>query len=185
MAAVKTKEKPGACTLPLSEIADLRAKGLSMEKIARLGGVSKQAISQLIRRNGIDPVDIGQFKKDKSLILHSKQRILLDRINQETVKSMSVRDASVSFGIVFDKTRLTDGEPTANVAYTKIDLSVYQTSPVAPYQATQLCSSCNTYVAVADAGLCELCRKDATARAAEPKALPVPATEGGANDATR
>jgi transcriptional regulator with XRE-family HTH domain len=122
-----TKTKPakrGGATLSLAEIADLRAKGVSLEKIGRLAGVSKQAISQLIKRNGLDPEDVAVFKRDKSLLLHSKQKLLLDSLTQEEIKKMSGRDKVVSFGIVYDKTRLEDDKSTTNIAsYANIDIS--------------------------------------------------------------
>lgn len=123
-----TKTKPvktkGAAPA-IEEIADLRGKGVSLAQIARMRGVSRQAIAQTIKRHGIAPEDVETFKKGKSALLHAKQKILLDHITPERVRTMAVRDATVSFGIIYDKTRLQDDKSTANLAaqFTEINLN--------------------------------------------------------------
>lgn len=212
MNAVETpqKDKKGV-SLSLEEMVDLKGKGLSLAQIGKMAGISKQAVSQRLKTSGLDPTEIGQFTKDRSLILKGKQRLVLSAITPEKVKTMSVRDAAVAAGILIDKQRLIDGESTANVAhFTKIDLTPFRgvlcggcnfsraaididesglclacrgsggASPETPkltrYQGMQLCSSCRVYSGSVDAGLCETCRRDATACAV---ANPLPVPVGG------
>jgi len=99
---VKTKESTPA----IEEIADLRSKGVSLAHIARMRGVSRQAIARTIKRHGIAPENVEAFKKGKAALLRAKQKILLYHITPERVRTMAVRDATVSFGIIYDKTRL-------------------------------------------------------------------------------
>ena len=128
METTELKEKKAP--LSLNEMVDLRSRGVSLARIGQLAGISKQAVSQALKRSGLDPAEIGQFKKDRSLILHGKQRLVLSAITPEKVKTMSVRDAAVAAGILIDKQRLIDGESTANIYnFTKIDLSVYRSDP--------------------------------------------------------
>ena len=170
MEPTKTKPaKTGSSTLSLAEIADLRAKGVSLEKIGRLAGVSKQAISQLIKRNGLDPEDVAVFKKDKSLILHSKQKLLLESLTQEEIKKMSGRDKTVSFGIIYDKTRLEDDKSTVNIR------SYVTTSDLLEPYRNRECTACYAWTTGVVEGLCATCRP-----AASPPELP--ATEGGNGD---
>jgi len=121
-----TKTATKAATISLTEMVDLKAKGLSLAQIGKMAGISKQGVSQRLKASGLDPEAIGQFKKDKSLILHGKQKMLLDSLTPEEIKKMGGRDKVVSFGIIYDKTRLQDDQSTANLAahFTQVDLSV-------------------------------------------------------------
>jgi hypothetical protein len=109
---VRTKEAAPA----IEEIADLRGKGVSLAQIARMRGVSRQAIAQTIKRHGIDAGEIESFRKARPAVLAAKQRLLLDGITTETVKKMSGRDKLVGFGILYDKERLELGESTMNIS---------------------------------------------------------------------
>jgi predicted DNA-binding protein YlxM (UPF0122 family) len=63
MAPMKTKSvKTNEAAPAIEEIADLRSKGVSLAQIARMRGVSRQAISQTIKRQGI--VIFLQFEDD-------------------------------------------------------------------------------------------------------------------------
>jgi len=177
MEPTELKEKN---TLSLAEMVDLKAKGLSLARIGQLAGISKQAVSQALKRSGLDPAEIGQYTKDRSLILRGKQKLVLSAITPEKVKTMSVRDAAVAAGILIDKQRLIDGESTANVCFTAIDLSVYRNPPEPPYQAAQLCASCGTYGAGVESDRCETCRADITTRkGATVPVLPSTGAAGG------
>ncbi len=100
----------------LETVVSMRQRGLSLSEIGKVVGVSKQAVSQMLKRSGIDIEAVETFKKGKPLILHAKQKMLLDQITPAEVKKMSGRDLAVSFGILFDKTQLLEGRATANVA---------------------------------------------------------------------
>lgn len=121
-----TKTVTKAATISLEEMVDLKAKGLSLAQIGKMAGISKQGVSQRLKASGLDPAEIGQFKRDKSLILHAKQKILLEHITPERVKTMTVRDATVSLGIIYDKTRLQDDKSTVNLAdhFTQVNISL-------------------------------------------------------------
>lgn len=179
-----TQKTQKAASIPIAEMVDLKAKGVSLAQIGKMAGVSKQAVSQALKRSGLDPDEIKTFTKDRSLILRGKQRLVLSAITPEKVKTMSVRDAAVAAGILIDKQRLLDGESTANVVhFTKIDLSVYQNPQDTTYRPEQVCTSCRVYSAGVEGGLCETCLTDFNARAAEKKAIPAHTTEGGGDGA--
>lgn len=121
-----TKTATKVATISLEEMVDLKAKGLSLAQIGKMAGISKQAVSQRLKASGLDPEEIGQFKKDKSLILHGKQKMLLDSLTPEEIKKMGGRDKVVSFGIIYDKTRLQDDKSTVNLAdrFTQVNISL-------------------------------------------------------------
>jgi len=126
--AVTDKTMPKAAP-DLAEIMAYRGRGMSLSEIGRLTGRSKQAVSALCKRHGLDPGEVQRFRKDRGAILAVKQKLLLDGITPESVKQMAPRDRTVSFGILFDKERLETGQSTVNLAaqFTKIDLSIVQT----------------------------------------------------------
>lgn len=171
---MKTAEIKEKKALSLEEVVDLNAKGVSAAQLARMEGVSRQAISKRLKDSGLLPAEISQFTKDRSLILRGKQKLILSAITPEKVKTMSVRDAAVAAAILIDKQRLLDGESTANIHnFTEIDLSMVAFRP-APV-STDYCSSCNTHASNVVDGFCELCRTDNTGRRAEAAhALPAP-----------
>ena len=68
-------------------------------------GCSKQNVSQLLQRSGVDVEAVEQFKKDKSFILHSKQKMVLDSIDKRVIDKMSGRDRFIATGILADKIR--------------------------------------------------------------------------------
>jgi hypothetical protein len=53
---------------------------------------------------------------------------------------MTVRDATVAYGILFDKTRLTDGEATSQMAiqFSRVDLAPYRTGEREPPEPLSL-----------------------------------------------
>lgn len=110
----------------LAEILDYRKRGMSLAEIGRLTGRSKQAVSQLCKRHGLDAEEVQRFRKDRGLILSTKQKLLLDGLTPEAVRQMSPRDRTVSFGILYDKERLEYGQSTHNLAaqFTVVDLSL-------------------------------------------------------------
>jgi hypothetical protein len=58
--------------ISIEEMCQLRSQGLSLSQVAKMAGVTKQAVAQALQRSGLDPGEIKKFKRDKSLILHGK-----------------------------------------------------------------------------------------------------------------
>lgn len=89
----------------LAAALDYRRRGLSLTDTGKLMGVSRQAVSQMLKRAGVDPAEIEQFKRDKGLLLHAKQKMVLDSITQPVIDKMSGRDRFIALGITQDKIR--------------------------------------------------------------------------------
>lgn len=97
--------------LSLESVVSMRNRGLSLAEIGKVCGVSKQAVSQLIKRHGLEVGTIEAFKSGKADILHSKQKLILDSITEaEVAKMKNVRDKAVAFGILYDKTAHLEGK---------------------------------------------------------------------------
>lgn len=117
MAPPKTNPlKTKAAAISVEQMADLRLKGVGLAEIGKVAGITKQAVSQALKRHGIDAGEIEDFRQARPAILAAKQRLLLDGITTESVKKMSGRDKLVGFGILFDKERLELGQSTMNIS---------------------------------------------------------------------
>lgn len=161
-------------TISLEEMVDLRRKGVSLAQIGKMAGISRQAVAQRLERSGLDPSEIARFRKDKSLILHGKQKLLLDHIDAEAVKKMAPRDRVLSFGILYDKGKLEDGGSVpGSVNITLIAERAAASQKFLETYRNDRCTGCNAWTVGVREGFCPDCRKDAESR----KALPAPVPE--------
>lgn len=135
--------------IPIEAILDYRAKGLSHRDIARLLGCTRVNITNRLR-SLVEYVDtIDTFKRHKGDILAVKQSILLDKITPEAVKECSVRDAVVSFGILYDKQALHEGRATSIVNYADISNDISKLE--AEIQAIEMKERDGVYQSVSEA----------------------------------
>ena len=109
---VKELRKPGSksTALDLEKVLTMRQRGLSLNEIGKIVGVSKQAVSQYLKRQGVDIEEIDHFRKNKAVILHGKQKMILDQIDNAQIKKMSPSDKVISFGILYDKAKIEEGK---------------------------------------------------------------------------
>jgi len=109
---VKEPKKIGvkSTALDLEKVLTMRQRGLSLNEIGKIVGVSKQAVSQYLKRQGVDIEEIEHFRKNKAVILHGKQKMILDQIDNAQIKKMSPRDKVISFGILYDKAKIEEGK---------------------------------------------------------------------------
>ncbi len=89
----------------LEAVLEMRKRGLSLAEIGKLTGTSKQNISQLLQRSGVNVEVVETYRKDKNLIFNAKQKILVDALTPKIVSKMSGRDLLVGAGILQDKIR--------------------------------------------------------------------------------
>lgn len=98
----------------------LKAGGLSVEEIGKLLKIGSTAVYERLNELG-ERLPTGEEltvanKIMQDLLKGSMFNLLLEANDPEKLQKMGVRDASVSFGILFDKMRLLQGESTANVS---------------------------------------------------------------------
>ena len=100
----------------LDEIVALKRRGFTDAEAGKQLGVSRQAVSAMLKRSGVDLADVEVFKEAEPDILASKRKLLLDSITEKDIAATkSVRDRMVSYGIAVDKSRLLSGESTSNI----------------------------------------------------------------------
>ena len=104
---------------PLKDILQLKLKGLTDQQIANKYGITQQAINKRLQGiyKLIDKESLEAYRENKANLLDSAELQLLSEVLQASkLKKMSVRDATVSYGIIYDKNRLEKGLSTENTA---------------------------------------------------------------------
>ena len=92
---------------------------LSIPQIAKIQGVSKQAVHK--RLQAFLPTETTKLYKDnRADILATAQLKIITQIDQPRLKKAGLRDLAVSAGILYDKERLERGQSTHNVSYNVI-----------------------------------------------------------------
>ena len=94
---------------------------MSITEIADVFGVTKQAVSKRLKPYTQTSGNIEEFKKYKSDMLHEKQFAMLRELTPDKIKSMSAYQLTGMFSMLYDKTRLEDGESTENVSIDEIN----------------------------------------------------------------
>lgn len=89
---------------------------LSIRELAEINGVSKQAVSQMFQRYGIDEAYLEKFKEHRADLFAGLQDTVLATLTSEDIKGASLKDRTIAFGVLYDKERLERGQSTSNVA---------------------------------------------------------------------
>jgi hypothetical protein len=89
---------------------------LSYDQIAKIQGVSPQAIHQKVK--DLLPIpETKVFQNHRADILSNLQLKLLSNLDDKRIKGMHGRDLVVSAGILYDKERLERGQSTEIISY--------------------------------------------------------------------
>ena len=103
--------------IDLEKAIEMRLKGVSLEDIGKLFGVTKQAVHHKLKPYvDTDDINVEIWKKRKADILAGKQAAVLSLLTQDDIKKASPKDKVVMFGILNDKERLERGQSTSNVS---------------------------------------------------------------------
>ena len=93
---------------------------LSYTDIAAVQGVARQTVTTALKRfvASLEPsAQVQSFETAKAQLLGIvQQRLLATCGDADKIAKMSVRDAAVAFGILFDKQRLANNQSTSNVS---------------------------------------------------------------------
>lgn len=102
--------------IDLSKALKLYLSGVSQADIAKLFGVSRQAISQALKPFKVRHPEVAQaYKENKSNLINEKEMTALQAIDEDKLKKASGRDLAIIFGTLYDKNRLEQGKSTDNV----------------------------------------------------------------------
>ena len=94
----------------------LRSKGATYSDIAKVMGVTKQAIHQRLSRfrDVIDVAgDVLAFEEHEAMVQsYAKMKLILHAVDDERLKKLTSRDAIISYGVIFDKHRIKTEQST-------------------------------------------------------------------------
>ena len=98
-----------------------RAKNplLTIQDQATLNGLSKQAMSRLLQRHGINPTHMEEYKAHKADLLAGVQEMVLSHVDSDAIKRMVEKApmaAVTLFNSCFNAERLERGQSTVNLA---------------------------------------------------------------------
>lgn len=105
----------------IDKILKQRAKNplMTITDQAKLNGISKQALSALLKRHGIDTDTVGEYKEMRADLLAGKQEMVLRVIDEDAIKRMvdkSPMAAVTFFNSCFNNERLERGQSTGNIS---------------------------------------------------------------------
>lgn len=108
-----------AAKLDIGQALKLKAQGLSQAQIAKLAGVSPQAVSTALKHFvAIPQVAAVRAEAVQHLpeLLDQKMLEMIASIDEERLQKADLRSLATSYGILYDKKRLHEGQSTSNVA---------------------------------------------------------------------
>lgn len=98
-------------SVPIELLLTLRKKKLPIKAIARICKRSPSTIRERLKKAGAHEINfIDEWKKNRADILALQQRRILNSITDKDLMDASLREKSMSFGIMYDKERLETGK---------------------------------------------------------------------------
>ena len=97
-------------------ILELANKGLAGTEIAKIIGISKQAVNYHIKKHRTAIKGLKYYKSNRADILALKGKELLESLTPQEIKKMPPGSRVNSFGILYDKERLERDQSTQNIA---------------------------------------------------------------------
>ena len=98
----------------------LEVEGLTITQTALRLNCDKSNITDHLKRNGIVPGYLKDYKKHRADILALTQHKLLKSISTDDLKKASLSQKVMGYGILYDKERLELGQSTENIAYAEM-----------------------------------------------------------------
>jgi hypothetical protein len=85
------------------------------QEIAESVKCSKQLVSNVLQRYGIEPNTVDSYKNNRAEIFAGLQDKILKTVDIDDIKEASVLQRITSAGILYDKERLERGQTTQNI----------------------------------------------------------------------
>ena len=114
--AVVRKRDPSKApkNTPLKNIITQLSLGATQAQVAKSANVSRAAITQTLKRYGIERNMLESFKQNRADIMAGIQETVAASLTEDDIKKASVRDKTILFGTLYDKERLERGQSTSN-----------------------------------------------------------------------
>jgi hypothetical protein len=103
--------------IPLQQLLELRAKGLSFNDIAKIVGCNKSNVHNRLKEYKEELEQLDSFKDNRADYFAITQAKLLNSIDESDIKRMAPASRITGAAILYDKERLERGKSTANVSY--------------------------------------------------------------------
>jgi len=95
-------------------IADLKA-GKTTRQVAKLYGVTPQAVRNCCYRHGFSIAALNSFKEAKADLLAWKQSQIVEAMSPEKIETASLRDQATALNIINNVEKLERGQATSNI----------------------------------------------------------------------
>lgn len=92
------------------------ALGATRAQVAKSANVSRAAITQMLKRYGIDSKLIDSFKENRADIFAGIQETVAASLTEDDIKKATLRDRTILLGTLYDKERLERGQSTNNTS---------------------------------------------------------------------
>ena len=106
---------------PTAKIIEYLNNNLNYSEIAKIAGISKQAVRQRAKPYAATVANIEAVKSQRAnllaIVTNSMLEVYLSLSDEEKKKHVQ-RRGLVDYGILYDKMRLETGQSTSNIAYT-------------------------------------------------------------------
>ena len=110
------ESSPNHTPMPIQDIIDYYAKGLTHKEIAAIAGVAQQTISERIKKYSTHIQSLDKYKKHRGDILAVTQSRIINSLSDEDIQKSSAYQRVGMFGILYDKERLERDKSTQNLA---------------------------------------------------------------------
>lgn len=102
-------------TIPIEDILEYRAKGLTYEEIGTLLGCTKSNICQRLKPYLNEIQGLDNYKKHRADVIAIKGRKILNSLTDEDIQKTPAGQRVMMYGILYDKERLERGQSTTNL----------------------------------------------------------------------
>jgi hypothetical protein len=98
----------------IKKIVNQLALGATQAQVAKSVNVSRPAITQILKRYGIERNLVESFKENRADIFAGIQESVAQSLTDADIKKANLRDRTMLLGVLYDKERLERGQSTSN-----------------------------------------------------------------------
>lgn len=115
--------------IPVQTLIELSEKGLNGTQIAKIVGISRNAVCQSFKRHNYTPQHLKAYQSAKAAVYDHYQDQVLRTLTPAEIKKAPLAARTMLFGVLYDKARLERGQSTTNIqALTALITSIHATT---------------------------------------------------------